>query len=157
VAISPLPVAAALLLAGQAPALAADPAAAALAYVYREGQRSGGGEPAFTGATQGLAPPERNTKRFAAQPVLVALRQLAHHVLSWARRLLAVHAPRVRDFGRKRLVRDACGVSGGVACAAADQVRAVVLTQAAPRAPHLLAALRAPAAATASPIRRGET
>lgn len=157
VVISTLPVAAALLLAGQAPALAADPAAAALAYVYLYDQRSGGVETAFKGDKQGLALTKRNKKRFEAQQVLVALSQLAHNVLIWARRLLAVHAPRVRDFGIKRLVRDVFGMSGVVERDAANQVRAVVLNRADPLAPHLLAALCALAAATAIPIRLGET
>ena len=157
VVISTLPVAAALLLAGQAPALAADPAAAALASVYRYGQHSGGVATACKGDKQGLALTKRNKQRCEAQQVLVALRQLAHNVLVWARRFLAVHAPRVRDFGIKRLVRDVFGVRGVVERDAADQVRAVVLNQADPLAPHLLAALCALAAATAIPIRLGET
>jgi len=89
--------------------------------------------------------------------VLIALRQLAHNVLVWARRFLAAHAPQVRDFGIKRLVRAVFGVRGVVARDAADHVRAVVLNQADPLAPHLLTALCALAAATAIPIRLGET
>jgi len=89
--------------------------------------------------------------------VLVALRQLAHNVLVWARRFLAAHAPRVRDFGIKRLVRAVFGVRGVVERDASDHVRAVVLNQADPLAPHRLAALCALAAATAIPLRLGET
>ncbi len=114
-------------------------------------------ETAFKGDKQGLALAKRNKKRFEAQQVLVALSQLAHNVLVWARRFLAAHAPRVRDFGIKRLVRDVFGVGGIVERGAAGRVQAIVLNQADPLAPHLLAALCALAAATAIPIQLGET
>ena len=157
VVISTLPVDAALRLNGQDAALAADPAAAALAYVYLYDRRSGGVETAFKGDKQGLGLTKRNKKRFEAQQMLVALTQLAHNVLIWARCWLAAHAPRVRTFGLKRLVRDVFGVRGGVERAPGGEVLAIVLNQADPLAPHLLAALRALAAATAIPIRLGET
>ncbi len=156
VVISSLPVAAALQLSGHDPARADDPAAVALAYAYLYDLRSGGVETAFKGDKQGLGLTKRNKKRFAAQQILVALTQLAHNVLIWARRWLAARAPRVRAFGIKRLVRDVFGVHGTVE-SGGGQVLAVTLNQVDPLAPYLLAALRAMAAATTVQIRLDET
>ena len=156
VVISTLPVAAALQLSGLAPVSATDPAAVALAYAYLYDLRSGGVETAFKGDKQGLGLTKRNKKRFEAQQMLVALTQLAHNVLIWARRWLAAHAPRLRAFGIKRLVRDVFGVHGTVE-SVNGRVLGVALNPVDPLAAYLLAALRAMAAATTVQIRLDET
>jgi hypothetical protein len=141
--ISTLAVADALALTGQELALATDPVACLLAYVYLYDQRGGGVETAFKEDKQGLGLTKRNKKRFEAQQVVVALGTLAHNVLIWAREWLAARMPRLRRFGVKRLVRDVRGVSGRVEPDAQGQVRGIVLNRADRLAHHLLAALQA--------------
>jgi hypothetical protein len=155
VVISTLPAAVALRLSGQDPARIADPAAVALAYAYLYDLRSGGVETAFKGDKQGLGLTKRNKKRFEAQQILVARTQLAHNVPIWARRWLAAHAPRLRAFGIKRLVRDVFGVHGTVE-SGGGRVLAVALNRVDPLAAYLLAALRAMAAATTVQVRLDE-
>jgi hypothetical protein len=46
--------------------------------------------------------------------MVLYLGTLAHNVLVWARRWLAVGAPRVGAYGIKRLVRDVLAVHGAV-------------------------------------------
>ncbi len=157
VALSTLPVADALALTGQDPALAADPVACLLAYVYRYDQRGGGVETAFNEDTQGLGLTKRNQKRFEAQQVVVALGALAHHGWVWARGWLAAQLPRLRRFGIKRLVRDVLGVSGRVELDAQGQGRGIVLNRADRLAHHLLAARQALLATEQVAVSLGET
>ncbi len=157
VLISTLAVADALALTGQDPALAADPVACLLAYVYLYDQRGGGVETAFKEDKQGLGLTKRNKKRFEAQQVVVALGALAHNVLVWARGWLAAQLPRLRRFGIKRLVRDVLGVGGRVELDAQGQVRSIVLNRADRLAHHLLAALQALLATEQVAVSLGET
>ncbi len=157
VLISTLAVADALALTGQDPALAADPVACLLAYVYLYDQRGGGVETAFKEDKQGLGLTKRNKKRFEAQQVVVALGALAHNVLVWARGWLAAQLPRLRRFGIKRLVRDVLGVGGQVELDAQGQVRSIVLNRADRLAHHLLAALQALLATEQVAVSLGET
>jgi hypothetical protein len=133
----------ALGLTGQAPTLADDPLAGLLAYGYLYDQRGGGVETTFKEDKQGLGLTKRNKKRFEAQQILVALGLLAHNVLIWARAWLAAAAPRLRQFGVKRLVRDAFGIAGVVTLDPHGRVGAIVLNHADRLAHHLLAALQA--------------
>jgi hypothetical protein len=64
--------------------------------------------------------------------MLVALTELAHNVLIWARHWLVAHAPRVRAFGLKRLVGAVFDVREVVERAPCGEVLAVVLNQADP-------------------------
>ena len=142
VLISTLSAADALRLTDQEPVLAADLAASLLAYVYLYDQRGGGVETTFKEDKQGLGLTKRNKKRFEAQQMVVALGTLAHNILIWARAWLATHAPRLRRFGIKRLVRDAFGIGGLVAVDPHGRVAAIVLNHADRLAHHLLTALQ---------------
>ena len=157
VIISTLPAADALRLTGQAAALASDPVACLLAYVYLYDQRGGGVETTFKQDKQGLGLTKRNKKRFEAQQVVVALGMLAHNVLIWARDWLAAQAPQLRRFGVKRLVRDAFGIGGLVSVDQRGHVDGIVLNQADRLAHHLLAALQALLAAEQIAVSLGET
>jgi hypothetical protein len=53
-------------------------------------------------------------RRLAAQMLVVLLMQLAHNILIWARRWLAVQAPRLRGCGIVRLVQEVWAVPGRV-------------------------------------------
>ncbi len=155
--ISTLSAADALHLTDQQPALAADPVASLLAYVYLYDQRGGGVETAFKEDKQGLGLTKRNKKRFEAQQVVMALGTLAQNILIWARAWLAAHAPRLPRFGVKRLVRDAFGIGGLVAVDPHGRVDAIVLNRADRLAHHLLAALQALVAAEQIGVSLGET
>ena len=141
--VSTLAAADALRLTGHAPALASDPVASLLAYVYLYDQRGGGVETTFKEDKQGLGLTKRNKKRFEAQQMVVALGTLAHNILIWARAWLVPQAPRLQRFGIKRLVRDAFGIGGLVAVDPHGCVAAIVLNHADRLAHHLLAALQA--------------
>ena len=93
VLISTLSAADALRLTDQEPALASDPAASLLAYVYLYDQRGGGVETTFKEDKQGLGLTKRNKKRFEAQQIVVALGTLAHNILIWARDVAGAARP----------------------------------------------------------------
>ena len=156
VLISTLSPADALRVTDQASALATDPVAGLLAYVYLYDQRGGGVETTFKEDKQGLGLTKRNKKRFEAQQVLVALGMLAHNVLIWARAWLATAAPQLRRFGVKRLVRDAFGIAGVVTLDQHGRVGAIVLNRADRLAHHLLASLQALLAAEQIAVSLGE-
>lgn len=128
-----------------------------LAYIYLYDQRGGGVETTFKEDKQGLGLTKRSKKRFEAQQVVTGLGALAHNVLVWARDWLAEHAPRLRRFGIKRLVRDALGISGRVEFDEAGRIRAVVLNRADRLAHHPLAALQALLAAEHIAVTLGAT
>jgi hypothetical protein len=60
-----------------------------------------------------LGSTKRNKKRFAAQQIVMLLGILAHNVVVWTRRWLAV--PRLQRYGMVRMVRDVFHVSGFLA------------------------------------------
>jgi hypothetical protein len=82
---------------------------------------------------QGLALAVIRKRRLTAQKVVVLLTQLAHNVLIWARQWLAVQAPRLRDCGIVRLVREVWAVPGRVKLVG-EQIGSVRLRRAHPRA-----------------------
>jgi hypothetical protein len=90
-----------------------DPATVLLAYVSLYDQRGGGVETSFKGDKQSLGSTKRNKKRFAAQQIVMLLGSLAHNVVVWTRRWLAV--PRLQRYGMVRMVRDVFHVSGFLA------------------------------------------
>jgi len=112
---------------GRPSAQAADPVAVLAAYVTFYDQRGGGIETSFKGDKQGLGLTKRNKKRFEAQHTLVLLGSLAHNVVVWARRWLAV--PQVQQCGILRMVRDVFHVSGLLRFDAAGSVVEIVLNQ----------------------------
>ena len=157
VLVSTLAAADALRLTGHPPALASDPVACLLAYVYLYDQRGGGVETTFKEDKQGLGLTKRTKKRFEAQQILVALGMLAHNVLVWAREWLAFQLPRLRRFGVKRLVRDAFGIGGLVSVDQHGHVDGIVLNQADRLAHQLLGALQTLLAPEQTAVSLGET
>jgi Transposase DDE domain len=115
---------------------AADPVAVLLAYVTFYDQRGGGIETAFKGDKQGLGLTRRNKKRFDAQHILALLGSLAHNVVVWARRWLAIAEG--SHCGMLRMVRDIFHISGFLVFDTFDQVVQVVLNQHARQAYKLL-------------------
>ncbi len=81
---------------------ATDPVAVLAAYVNFYDQRGGGIETSLKGDKQGLGLTSRNKKRFEAQHMLVLLGSLAHNVVVWARRWLAI--PQLHAYGPLRMV-----------------------------------------------------
>src|SRR6266581_3227330 len=118
----------------------ADPVAVLLAYVTFYDQRGGGIETSLKGDKQGLGLTKRNKKRFEAQHILTLLGSLAHNVVVWARRWLAV--PQVQQCGILRMVRDVFHVSGFLCFNACGSVVAIVLNQDARLARSLIRPLR---------------
>lgn len=131
---------AALHLTGQPASLPANPLTVMLAYLSLYDQRGAGVETSFKGDKQGLGLTKRNKKRFAAQQILMLLGSLAHNVVVWARRWLAV--PQLRGYGIQRMVRDVFHLSGFLRCDASGQVLQVALNSHALLARCLVDSLR---------------
>jgi Transposase DDE domain group 1 len=121
-------------------AQAADPIAHLLAYVTFYDQRGGGIETAFKGDKQGLGLTKRNKKRFEAQYVLVLLGTLAHNVVVWARRWLAVAEG--SHCGMLRMVRDVFHISGLLRFDPFEHLVEIVLNRHAHRAHQLILPLQ---------------
>lgn len=82
---------------------------------------------------------------------------LAHHGLLWARHWLAPRRPVRARYGLLRLVRDVGQISGFLLLDAGGQIVNVVLNQAAPLAPDLVAALSVLLADDGVAVTLGET
>lgn len=134
---------------------AADPIAVLLAYVTFYDQRGGGIETSLKGDKQGLGLTKRNKKRFEAQHMLTLLGSLAHNVVVWARRWLAV--PQVQQCGILRMVRDVFHVSGFLCFDACGSVVAIVLNQQACLARSFIHPLQALLAPLQVVVNLGET
>jgi hypothetical protein len=120
--------------------LAADPVAVLTAYVTFYDQRGGGIETSLKGDKQGLGLTKRTKKRFDAKPMLVLLGTLAHNVVVWARRWLAIaEGP---HCGMLRMVRDVFHASGFLYFDAFHHVVEIVLNQHSHRAHSLIRPLR---------------
>ncbi len=132
-----------------------DPAAVRLSYVSFYDQRGGGVETSFKGDKQGLGIGKRNTKRFAAQQMLMLLGSLAHNVIVWARHWLA--SPALHHYGMLRMVRDVFHISGFLLTDACGQVTQIVLNQAAPLASALVHPLRKLLACAHVAVNLGQT
>lgn len=122
-------------------ALANDPVAVLLAYVNFYDLRGGGLETSLKGDKGGLGLTKRNKKRFEAQHMLVLLGSLAHNIIVWARRWLAV--PQGRHCGILRMVRDVLHISGLLCFDALGSVKKIILNQGARWAHVLLSSLQA--------------
>jgi hypothetical protein len=119
---------------------ASDPVAVLTAYVTFYDQRGGGIETSLKGDKQGLGLTKRNKKRFEAQQMLALLATLAHNVVVWARRWLAIaEGP---HCGILRMVRDVFHISGFLGFDAFHHVVEIVLNQHSHRAHKLIHALR---------------
>jgi hypothetical protein len=118
----------------------ADPVMVRFSYVTFYDQRGGGIETAFKGDKQGLGLTKRNKKRFDAQHMLVLLGTLAHNIVVWARRWLAI--PEGPHYGILRMVRDVFHMSGLLRFDPFSHVIEIVLNQHARRAHFLIRPLR---------------
>jgi len=74
--------------------------------------RGGGVETSNKNSQAGLGVTKRNKRAFAAQEMLVLLAQLAYNLLSWFRRVLSTHWPRIDRYSMLRLVRDWLSIEG---------------------------------------------
>ena len=117
------------------------PDAELLAYVYFYDGRGGGVETTLKGDKQGLGMTKRTKKRFEAQQMLTLLGSLAHNLIVWARGWLRSEQPKLRRYGIMRMVRDVLQISGRLVVDGMGHLVTIVLNQAAPLAPGLVAAL----------------
>jgi hypothetical protein len=90
-------------------------------------QRGGGVKTSFKGDKQGLGSTKCTKKRFAAQQIVMLLGSLAHNVVVWTRRWLAV--PLLQHYGLVRMVRDVFHASGFLAFDPLGQLGQIVLNQ----------------------------
>ena len=155
VLICSLPVEQVLTLLGWPAAQAADPVAVLVAYVTFYDQRGGGIETTFKGDKQGLGLTKRNKKRFEAQHMLTLLGSLAHNVVVWARRWLAIAEG--SHCGMLRMVRDVFHISGLLGFDAFQHVVLIVLNRHARRAYQLLLPLQELLAPLSIVVSLGET
>jgi hypothetical protein len=136
-------------------AQASDPVAILLVYVNFYDLRGGGLETSLKGDKGGLGLTKRNKKRFDAQHLLVLLGSLAHNIVVWARRWLAV--PQGRHCGILRMVRDVLHISGLLCFDALGAVKEIVLNQGARLVHVLLSSLQALLSPFHLVVRLGET
>jgi hypothetical protein len=134
---------------------AADPIARLLAYVTFYDRRGGGIETSFKGDKQGLGLTKRNKKRFEAQSMVVLLGTLAHNVVVWARRWLAIAEG--SHCGMLRMVRDVFHISGLLHFDTRQRLVELVLNQHARRAHQLLLPLQELLAPLSVVVNLGET
>jgi len=134
---------------------ATDPVAVLLAYVTFYDQRGGGIETTFKGDKQGLGLTKRNKKRFEAQHMLVLLGSLAHNVVVWARRWLAIAEG--SHCGMLRMVRDVFHISGLLRFDPFQHLVEIVLNQHAHRAHQLILPLQELLAPLSIVVILGET
>lgn len=113
-----------------------DPTSVLLAHVRLYDQRGGGVEVSFKGDKQGLGLSKRSKKRFEAQQMVMFLGTLAHNIMVWAKRWLAV--PQLQHYGPMRIVRDVFHVSGVLRIDTLGRIRHIVLNRDAPLATMLL-------------------
>src|SRR6266702_3767937 len=125
---------------GQPLSVLDDPTAVLRAFLAFYDQRGGGIETSFKGDKAGLGLTKRNKKRFEAQQMLMLLGSLAHNVVVWARRWLAV--PKLQHYGMLRMVRDVFHISGFLVFDALGHVVQIILNQAARLARSLVDSLR---------------
>jgi len=119
----------------------AEPLARLLAYVYFYDLRGGGIETSFKNDNQGLGINKRTKKRFAAQQMMTHLNALAHNLLTWFQRDLAVRWPTIAQLGLLRFIRDVMHLNGRVFLD--DQaITTLVLSAYDPLAEYLVLALR---------------
>ncbi len=133
-----------------------EPDAVLLAYVYVYDQRGGGVETSFKNDRQGLGMGKRNKKRFQAQQMLVQLGALAHNITIWAKNWLLFLAPKLKQFGVLRLVRDVFTMSGILVLDLSGRVGAIILNQADSLARRVVKALAALLAAEHVAVNLGE-
>jgi hypothetical protein len=103
-----------------------------LAYATFYDQRGGGIETSFKGDKQGLGLTKRSKKHVATQQMVMLLGTLAHNIVVWAQRWLAV--PQLTGYGMLRMVRDVFHLSGFLLRDAAGSISQIVLNTAAPLA-----------------------
>ncbi len=111
-----------------------------MASVTFDDQRGGGIETSLKGDKQGLGLTKRKKKRFEAQQLLALLGTLAHNVVVWARRWLAIAEG--SHCGILRMVRDVLHISGFLCFDTFHHVVGIVLNQHSRRAHKLIPALR---------------
>jgi len=140
---------------GRSSSQAADPTAVLAAYVTFYDQRGGGIETSFKGDKQGLGLTTRNKKRFEAQHMLVLLGSLAHNVVVWARRWLAIAEG--SHCGMLRMVRDVFHISGLLRFDPFQHLVEIVLNQHAHRAHQLILPLQELLAPLSIVVILGET
>jgi hypothetical protein len=114
-------------------------------------------ETAIKGDKQGLGLTKRNTKRCAAQQMVMLLGTLAHNIVVWARRWLVPQQPKLTRYGIARMVRDIFHISGVVVCNPHGHIVQIVLNQAAPLVQGLIDGLRALLAPAHVAVSLGET
>jgi hypothetical protein len=113
------------------------------AYAAFYNQRGGTVEIEIKEDKQGVGMTKRSKKRFEAQQMVVLLGSLAHNLIVWSRRWLSATAPKLREYGFLRLVRDAFQVDGFVELDARGKVIKIVLNQTAAWAKRCINALNA--------------
>lgn len=106
-----------------------EPELVALAYARLHDLRAGAIEVEIKEDKQGVGITKGRKKRAAAQAMLALLGTLAHNVLVWAREWLSSAAPRLRQYGIVRLLRDVLCVSGFIETDAHGLEKGVVLNR----------------------------
>lgn len=119
-----------------------EPELVAFAYARLYDKRAGAVEIELKEDKQGVGLSKRRKKRAAAQAMIVLLNTLAHNVLVWARTWLSEAAPKLKQYGILRLVRDVCGISGFIEVDERGVITRIVLNHDSMLARSLIEAFR---------------
>lgn len=135
----------------------AHPEAELLALVYLYDARGGAAETSFKGDKQGLGMRRRAKRHWEGQQMLTLLGMLAHNLVVWSRRWLAMAEASLRRYGIERMVRDIYQVHGRVVLNGWGQVFKIVISASIPLTRRIATACRKQFATQSIAISLGKT
>jgi hypothetical protein len=135
----------------------ANPDAELLALLYLYDARGGAAETSFKGDKQGLGMRRRAKRHWEGQQMLTLLGMLAHNLVVWSRRWLAMVETSLRRYGIERMVRDIYRVHGRVVLNGWGQVTKIVISAGIPLTHRIATACRKQFATQSIAISLGKT
>lgn len=134
-----------------------DPATVLQMYAKLYDLRGGAIEIEFKQDKQGFGLTKLNKKSYHAQEMVQLLGVLAHNVLLWAKDWLSESAPKLKQYGTVRFVRDVFTSAGRVTITVGGAVQEIVINGAVPLARQFIEGLRRMLKAEKVKVILGET
>ena len=127
---------------GKSPQDLSDPSSVLQAFAKLYDLRGGAIEIEFKQDKQGFGLTKRNKKSYHAQEMVQLLGALAHNVLLWAKEWLSATAPKLKEYGTVRFVRDVFTAAGRVKTKAGGTIQTIVINRAMPLARQFVEGLK---------------
>lgn len=112
------------------------------AYAKLYDMRGGAIEIEFKQDKQGFGLTKRNKKSFHGQEMVQLLAMLCHNILLWVKDWLSENAPRLKEYGTLRFVRDVFNAAGRIKIRAGAIIEGVVINRGVPFARQFIKGLR---------------